>query len=117
METLRNWLKALSFILILLPLIAGCAKTARYSPEELKGFPPEIQEHIKKGEVVIGMTTQQVRYAWGSPSAINVLPPTEEGKMKEEWIYSKVGLFLEKRLLFIDGKLVDIFPAPKPSGK
>ncbi len=98
-------------------MIMGCAKTARYSPEELKGFPPEIQEHIKSGEVVIGMTTQQVRYAWGAPSAINVLPPAEDGKIKEEWIYSKVGLFLDKRLLFIDGKLVDIFPAPKASGK
>lgn len=103
--------------MLFLVVIAGCAKTARYSPEELKGFPPEIQEHIKSGEVVMGMTTQQVRYAWGSPSSINVLPPTEDGKMREEWIYSKIGLFLEKRLLFIDGKLVDIFPAPKPSGK
>ncbi|MFN3479377.1 MAG: hypothetical protein ACK415_03235 [Thermodesulfovibrionales bacterium] len=108
---------SISGLLLLIMLTAGCAKTARYSPEELRGFPPEIQEHIKSGEVVIGMTPQQVRYAWGSPSAINVLPPTEEGKMKEEWIYSKMGLYLDKRLLFIDGKLVDIFPAPKPSGK
>lgn len=107
------------FALLLLSIFitGGCAKTVRYSPEELKGFPPEIQERIKSGEVAIGMTTQQVRYAWGSPSSINILPPTEDGKMKEEWIYSKIGLFLEKRLLFIDNKLVDIFPASKPSGK
>lgn len=113
----RRFASIFALLLLGIFITGGCAKTARYSPEELKAFPPEIQEHIKSGEVVIGMTTQQVRYAWGSPSAINILPPTEDGKMKEEWIYSKIGLFLDKRLLFIDNKLVDIFPAPKPSGK
>lgn len=105
------------FAILLIMVMVGCAKTARYSPEELKDFPPEVQEHIKSGEIVIGMTAQQVRYAWGSPSVINVLPPTEDGRIREEWIYIKAGLFLEKRLLFIDGKLVDIYPVPKPSGK
>ncbi len=113
----RRFASIFALLLLGIFITGGCAKTARYSPEELKAFPPDIQEHIKSGEVVIGMTTQQVRYAWGSPSAINILPPTEDGKMKEEWIYSKIGLFLDKRLLFIDNKLVDIFPAPKPSGK
>jgi hypothetical protein len=62
--------------------------------------------------VAIGMTPQQVRYAWGAPSTINVLPPTENGKKKEEWLYSS-ALVMKKRLLFIEDKLVDIFPAPQ----
>ena len=90
----------------------GCSKAVRYTPEEISGYPPEIQERIKSEEVAIGMTTNQVRYSWGAPTTVNVLQPSEDGKPREEWIYSKmVGVFMERRLLFVDGKLVDIFPA------
>jgi len=51
------------FVIVLL----SCASPARYSPDEIKGFTPEMQEHIKHGEVVTGMSPQQVRYSWGSP--------------------------------------------------
>jgi uncharacterized protein YneF (UPF0154 family) len=90
----------------------GCASTARYSQDEIKDYPPAVQENIQQGMVSIGMTPQQVRYAWGAPSTINVLPPTENGKKKEEWLYSS-ALVMKKRLLFIEDKLVDIFPAPQ----
>lgn len=92
---------------------SACTSAVRYSPEEIKDYPPAVQEQIRQGNVVLGMTAQQVRYAWGSPSSVNVLPPTEEGKAKEEWLYSRMGVFMERRLLFVDGKLVDIFPQPK----
>ncbi len=92
---------------------SACVPAVRYSPEEIKDYPPAVQEQIRQGNVVLGMTAQQVRYAWGSPSSVNVLPPTEEGKVKEEWLYSTMGVFMERRLLFVDGKLVDIFPQPK----
>jgi len=93
--------------------LGGCASsTARYSQDEIKDYPPAVQENIQQGMVSIGMTPQQVRYAWGAPSTINVLPPTENGKKKEEWLYSS-ALVMKKRLLFIEDKLVDIFPAPQ----
>lgn len=83
----------------------GCTKSIRYSEEEIKGFSPAIQEHIKQGEVVLGMTPQQVRYAWGSPDSLKILEPSE-GKTREEWIYSTFGVVETKLLLFFDGKLV-----------
>ena len=92
--------------------LGGCASTARYSYDEIKGYPPAVQDYIQKGMVAVGMTPQQVRYAWGAPSTINILQPTEDGKKKEEWLYSS-GVFMKKRLLFIEDKVVDIFPAPQ----
>ena len=83
----------------------GCTKSIRYSEEEIKGFSPAIQEHIKQGEVVLGMTPQQVRYAWGSPDSLKILE-TFEGKTREEWIYSTFGVVETKLLLFFDGKLI-----------
>ena len=84
----------------------GCAKSVRYTEEEIQQFPPETQEHIRKGEVKLGMTTQQVRYAWGAPNSIKFLEPTPEGKSREQWVYSKLGVFSTKLLVFVDGKLV-----------
>jgi hypothetical protein len=112
--------KALFFVLLLTLVFAsfmGCSKTVRYSPEEIKDYPPAVQEQIRQGNVVIGMTTQQVRYTWGPPSTVNVIAPTPDGKPREEWIYGSMGMgvFMERRLLFVDGKLVDIFPEPKPA--
>lgn len=96
------------FVLVLLLIIqSGCIGSARYSPDEIKGFPPPIQEHIKNSEIVAGMTTQQVRFAWGSPTTINVLSPSEEGKYREEWLYTRAGVF-KTRLIFTDGKLTYI---------
>lgn len=88
-------------------LLLGCAEVMRYSPDEIKDFPPSIQENIKKGEVAPGMTMQQVRYSWGAPSIINVLKPTDEGKSKEEWVYTR-SIFFRSKLIFIDGKLTHI---------
>jgi len=88
-------------------MILGCVGAVRYSPDEIKGFPAAIQENIKRSEVAPGMTQQQVRYTWGSPAEVNVLKPSEEGKYREEWIYTKIGL-LKTRLIFVDGKLMHI---------
>ena len=107
--------KTLFFALFLtlgLWTLLGCATTVRYSPEEIKGYPPAVQQQIQQGNVVVGMTPQQVRYAWGSPTTANVMTPALDGKMREEWLYSS-GIFVQRRLLFVDGKLFDIFPEPK----
>ena len=88
-------------------MILGCVGAVRYSPDEIKGFPAAIQENIKRSEVAPGMTQQQVRYTWGSPAEVNVLKPSEDGKYREEWVYTRSGI-LKTRLIFIDGKLMHI---------
>jgi hypothetical protein len=84
----------------------GCTKSVRYTEEEIQKFPTDIQENIRQGEVKLGMTTQQVRYAWGPPNSIKFLEPTPEGKTREEWTYTKLGVFGTKLLVFVDGKLI-----------
>ncbi len=104
-------MKKYFFLAILLTLAWGCASAVRYSPDEIKDYPPEIQQYIRDGDVAMGMTTQQVRYALGSPSIVNILSPSLEGKPREEWIYSaSIGFVVKRRLLFIDGKLADVYP-------
>lgn len=98
------------FLLIgLLIFITNCSTPARYTYEEIKHFPLDVQERIMKGEVALGMTPQQVRYAWGAPNYIRVLEPLS-GKPREEWIYTMYGIYESRRLLFIDGKLTYIIP-------
>jgi len=92
------------FLFVMAVFLGGCASTARYSPEEIKDYPPQVQEKIAKGEILPGMTPQQVRYALGSPDEVRSLTP-EDGKQREEWVYSSVMGALKTRLTFIDGKL------------
>lgn len=88
--------------------IFGCASQGvRYTYEEIKNYPPEIQQRIAKGEISPGMTKEQVRYAWGNPSSTRVLTP-QDGKQREEWIYSSSLGLLKSRLIFVDGKLTYI---------
>ncbi|GAB4484766.1 MAG: lipoprotein [Thermodesulfovibrionales bacterium] len=86
---------------------AGCTTAVRYSHDEIKDYPPEMQEHIKKGEVTVGMTKVQARYAWGGPHDVRVLPPSEQGKERVEWSYKRYGVF-KTRLIFTDNILTDI---------
>ena len=95
-----------AFLLMLL-IVGGCASYARFSHEEIKDYPLEMQEKIIKGEIAPGMTPQQVRYAWGSPSSVITLEP-ENGKQREQWIYSSVAGVFKTRLTFVDGKLAYI---------
>lgn len=101
-------MKNLSTFLLLavLVLAAGCASPARYSAEEIQGYPPAIQEHIKNKEVSLGMTMTQVRYAWGGPDSIRVMEP-ENGKERTQWTYKKI-LFAKTRLIFTGDKLTEI---------
>jgi uncharacterized protein YneF (UPF0154 family) len=103
--------KALFVTLALLFLVqAGCTKSVRYTEEEIKTFPPGTQENIRKSQIELGMTQEQVRYAWGSPESIKFLEPFE-GKAREEWVYSQagtLGVVTTKLLLFYDGKLIFI---------
>ena len=44
-------------------LQTGCARHVRYSENEIQNFSPVVQEHIRKGEISLGMNREQVRYA------------------------------------------------------
>jgi hypothetical protein len=97
----------LLFFAMLLVSHAGCAKTLRYSDEEIKDFPPAVQEKIKSNEISVGMTMLHVRYSWGAPDSVRILAPLEDGKERVEWIYKKAPFF-KTRLIFTDNKLTEI---------
>jgi len=100
--------KVIFFVLVLSFILGGgCTKAVRYSEDEIKSFPPEAQENIRKGQVMVGMSPLEVRYAWGSPDSVKILEPFE-GKQLEEWIYSTLPVYGTKLLLFYDGKLMYI---------
>lgn len=107
-------MRFLALFFLLLIFLVSCATPARYSYEEIKHFPLDVQEWIMKGEVAIGMTPQQVRYAWGSPSSIKPLPPID-GKSREEWVYTTMGILGTRIILFIDGKVAYISGESSPS--
>jgi outer membrane protein assembly factor BamE (lipoprotein component of BamABCDE complex) len=107
-------MKNLFFLLIAVFLFSCASPGVRYTYDEIKHYPPDIQERIARGEIALGMTKEQVRYAWGNPSSTRVLTP-EKGKQREEWIYtSSLGL-LKSRLIFIDGKLTYIISTEQRS--
>lgn len=96
-------------LLIAVLLFSGCAQAVRYSPYELKAFSPEVQEQIKRGEIALGMNQQQVRYSWGGPAAVKVLPLGEDGKLREEWLYTNWGIGPYRTILtFTGAELTDI---------
>jgi len=101
--------KALLLILVLSFLLqVGCTKSIRYTEEEIKAYPANVQDNIRKSQIDLGMKPEQVRYAWGSPDSIKILD-LFEGKAREEWMYSSVlGVVGTKILLFYDGKLIYI---------
>lgn len=93
--------------------LVGCATPSRYTYDEIKHYPLDVQEWIMKGEIAHGMTQQQVRYAWGSPDSIKTLESVD-GKSREEWVYSTLGVFGTRIVVFIDGKVMYISgEAPK----
>ena len=99
----------LLLILVLSFLLqVSCTKAVRYTEEEIKTYPANVQDNIRKSQIDLGMKPEQVRYAWGSPDSIKILDPFE-GKAREEWMYSSVlGVVGTKILLFYDGKLIYI---------
>lgn len=98
---------AMVSMLVSLLFAAGCTQSVRYSDDEIKDFPPHIQDHIRKNQVVVGMTRIQVRYSWGGPNAVQVLKPSDDGKERVEWVYEKMKFF-KTRIVFTDNKLTEI---------
>lgn len=80
----------------------------RYTPDEIKTYSPDIQQEIISGEVVSGMTPQQVRYAWGGPDSVGPAAGTAgSGPAREQWVYSS-GVLCRTTLIFSDGKLFGV---------
>ncbi|HTZ17106.1 MAG TPA: hypothetical protein VMB78_01570, partial [Dissulfurispiraceae bacterium] len=64
--------------------VVGCGSSQiRFTQDEIKDYPVDMQEHIIKGEVVTGMTPTQVRYAWGPPDKV-LMSNTPDGKSQEQ---------------------------------
>ncbi|MDA8155041.1 MAG: hypothetical protein M0Z52_01095 [Actinomycetota bacterium] len=86
--------------------LAGCQTEVRYSPSEISRYPADVQAHIRAGEVTMGMTPDEVRFAWGSPSDINVQTPAANGDMREQWIYKDIAS--STTLQFTAGKVTEM---------
>jgi hypothetical protein len=100
--------RSLGTALAVLFFLAGCASSqVKYTPEEIKDYPPSVQEHIQHGEITTGMTMQQVRYAWGGPDEVRVLGSSDDGRERVEWTYKKAAFF-KTRLIFTGDKLTEI---------
>lgn len=100
-------MRYLAVLVTTLILLSCGPQGVRYTLDEIKHYPPEIQERITRGEIMPGMTKEQVRFAWGNPSSVRILPP-DKGKQREEWVYSATFGIQKTRLIFIDGKLTYI---------
>jgi hypothetical protein len=101
-------MKRLIIFMLAACVLVACAPTVRYSFSEIEKYPPQIQELIKKGEVALGMTEQQVRYAWGAPNKVIVKGADDQGRFIEEWIYAPARVF-GKKVVFADGKLIKAY--------
>jgi regulatory protein len=94
-------------LVVLAAALFSCVSYVRYSPSEIESLPPGVQENIKKGEIVTGMSPLHVRYAWGPPNYVMIAEPDSSGRYKETWVYTKARIFVTK-LTFTDGKLTAI---------
>lgn len=69
---------------------------------------PDFKDHIRRGQVMVGMTREQVLKAWGSPYQTNVTH-TNEGVRREEWVYEdwkSTSEVQHRYLYFEEGVLV-----------
>jgi outer membrane protein assembly factor BamE (lipoprotein component of BamABCDE complex) len=93
-------------------ILAGCATAAQRRQNYVNDHPdlsPGIAEAVIEGRVKEGMTTDDVRAAWGEP-ARETLAVTEAGD-QETWSYSTpVGQFNDGTviLIFTNHKLVKL---------
>ena len=67
--------------------------------ERLSRFPPAVQEAIWAGEVIVGMTEEQVILAWGAPDAVD----REPERARKIFEYPGRG-----RVIFVAGHVVDV---------
>jgi hypothetical protein len=101
-----------TIILTTLLILAGCATAAQRRQNYVNDhpdLPPAIAEAVIEGRIMEGMSTEDVRAAWGEP-ARETLSITEAGD-QEIWSYlTPVGQFSEGKviLIFTNRKLVKL---------
>ncbi len=108
---IRKLLLAAAAVLVISCVGGG----VRYSPYELQEFPQKTQEQIKNGEVALGMRQQAVRFSWGAPKEVRIKDEVE-GAYTEEWLYTRMRVFVTK-LVFTDGKLSGIISGRRKPSK
>ena len=77
----------------------------KYFAIKESGWPEDMQELILAGQVVVGMNTHMVFYAWGRPDRIEEKRATDESS--EMWVYEKQGPKTQY-LHFRDGTLTKV---------
>jgi len=102
----KTLLRTACLVVVLGTVLAGCGigKSVRYSPGEIGTFPDDVQEHIRAGELIIGMTQAQVRLSWGAPYAVRTLAG-QNSAVREEWEYRSLMGVVRTYLYFDDGVL------------
>ena len=105
---MRKTLYSVLIVAVALGLAAcsGGGSGVKYSPGEIQGLSPDVQQSVLSGEVFVGMAQGAVRYAWGAPSNVKALGRDSEGRYTEEWFYKSYPY--SARLVFVDGTLTGV---------
>lgn len=75
--------------LALLAALACASPASRIADEQeaFDGYPPEVQERIRAGEIAVGFTEEQVRMALGEPDRKSQI--TGEDGVVDVWIWRR----------------------------
>jgi len=76
---------------------ANAARAAHVATVRLKKWPQDIEKAVLDGKVKIGMTEEQVSFAWGKPSKVN--RTIGRWGTHEQWVYSNAYLYFENGIL------------------
>ena len=69
---------------------SGCDWDSRFfseDPRSARNWTPVIWEAVSNGIVMVGMTKEQVEFAWGKPKSINVTETS--GSYSAQWVFSQ----------------------------
>jgi hypothetical protein len=80
----------IALVLFLGLLLAGCATVDRRikaNQEAFDGYPPEVQATIRRGEVAVGFTEEQVLMALGPPDRKNKV--TADDRVAYVWTWTR----------------------------
>lgn len=70
---------------------------------------PQFANALAQGKIMVGMTAEQVRRAWGAPSKINATL-TGAGK-SEQWVYE--GASFRHQYVYLDNGIVRSVQSPQ----